>query len=203
MVNNGLEIEKFIGVYGMFTSNVAAINLGRIVVELTDVDQAHEDDGIFDQIISSLTPTTALQTSGWETYRNEEFKFQVQYPKDWTLDAHRVEGGGWYVGVNTPKLITTPADFWIFIFPAESLDNWYAFTFRTRQAESPELMPKKENTTVGGLPAFRIVDPVSEGGCDSVYLAVFFDDNVYRIQDPSCSSNPVVSEIASSFKFIR
>jgi hypothetical protein len=49
---NGYHAVTFHDVSGMLWSDVAAIQKGTVVIEITDVAQLHRTDGIFDQIVN-------------------------------------------------------------------------------------------------------------------------------------------------------
>lgn len=51
---SGSEAMKCVGVSGMLRSNILAINKGRWVVEITDVAQMHENDGVLEQIVAGI-----------------------------------------------------------------------------------------------------------------------------------------------------
>lgn len=168
---------------------------------------------------TSTTQTSISQTAGWKTFRNETYRFELQYPIDWTL---KTEGGlvnettganeeTWYLTLDSPKNIAVAnahpnsegePDYWIEISPGKSLNDWFASTFGDRQKDSPELMPGKQDIVFGGLPALSIVDPITEGGCNSEYIVVYFNHDIYTIQDPACSNNDIVKTINLTFKFI-
>jgi len=46
-----------------------------------------------DQILSTFQFIEPIDTSTWQTYRNEEFGFEIQYPNDWVLNTDRGEYG--------------------------------------------------------------------------------------------------------------
>jgi hypothetical protein len=52
---NGLEAVKFIGVPGMLgPSTIVSVNKGGFVVEINDVNEEHQQNGVFDSMISSF-----------------------------------------------------------------------------------------------------------------------------------------------------
>jgi len=53
---NGLEAVRFADVPGHLPSTIVSVALDDQVLEFTDVNQSHQQDGIFDQTVASLLP---------------------------------------------------------------------------------------------------------------------------------------------------
>ena len=185
----------------------------RMTIEIKDYKFAYAPKEIVPtaelvRVIQPAQVTSTVQSADWKMYRNDDFKFQLRYPASWVVNEDPVDGGGWYFQLNPPqKSVTIGVDaypaYWVDVFPAESLEDWFSFTFKSRETDSPELMPKKNDIVLNGLPAFEIQDPITEGGCNSEYIAVYLDPNIYLIQNPNCSLNPdIIKVIHSSFEFI-
>jgi len=55
------------------------------------------ENEIFDQILSTfkfIDPTSQVDTSNWQTYRNEEFGFEFKYPHKWETEPVTFESPG-------------------------------------------------------------------------------------------------------------
>ena len=52
---------------------------------------AEEGDGLPEDETADL-PSEDLSKEGWETYRNEEYGWEVQYPRDWTAKNLIIDG---------------------------------------------------------------------------------------------------------------
>jgi len=53
-VVNGFPAVKFTGVFGMVPTDIVAVDKGMTVVEVSDVGQLHESDGILDLMVNSI-----------------------------------------------------------------------------------------------------------------------------------------------------
>lgn len=51
---NGWTGKKFSGVYGMTSSTIALLSHGDIIIAVTDINEIHQTDGVFDIILNTL-----------------------------------------------------------------------------------------------------------------------------------------------------
>lgn len=53
---NGLEAARFESVPGFVSSTIVVVNMGQQMVEIIDISERHQTDGIFDDIVASIVP---------------------------------------------------------------------------------------------------------------------------------------------------
>jgi hypothetical protein len=170
-------------------------------------------------VLDSFKFINKIDTSTWKTYRNDEYKFQLQYPSDWELEttAHAIyiiasaDGKSMSLVLNSPATVADLnahpnsdgySDFVIQVTAGKSLDDWFQTTYADTLKDYPDLMPSKTEAVVNGLPALKISDTRGDS-CASEYYAVYFNTRIYTIQNPDCDGGPTTKAIYSSFRFLQ
>ena len=54
LIVNGFEAVRFMGIAGMIPSDTVSVDKGNIIIEITDVGQLHQTDGLFDMFIGTI-----------------------------------------------------------------------------------------------------------------------------------------------------
>ncbi len=64
----------------------------------------------FRQILSTFKFTEPADTSDWQTYKNEQYGFEVKYPKDWTFSERNTGGSNIGVRFDSSKITQKGCD---------------------------------------------------------------------------------------------
>ena len=112
----------------------------------------------------SLAPE--IDTSGWKTYRNEEYRFEMKYPERWTVVS---ESNGLDVGFKSSPEAKL-AELWI-----ETVEKPKEFDLRAYLEKkfdySPYALSTLKPLDVNGHPAYYIEEPGLAGWDHSVYVS--------------------------------
>lgn len=77
---NGLDAIRFDDVGGMIPSTVVALKLSDRYVEITDYNSAHQTDGIFNSIVSSVVPAPVGLNVIWPQYTGRTLGISFSFP---------------------------------------------------------------------------------------------------------------------------
>ncbi|MDP3954561.1 MAG: hypothetical protein Q8Q06_04055 [bacterium] len=142
------------------------------------------------QILSTFRFIDSTDTSTWQTYRNEEFGFELKYPEGWEVVY---EGGiGVYLtptslkdGYETPTLGITPT-----AKENKSIQEIYS---------SIDFDKECETTSFGGKVAYDCTPVISFAG-ERVVLIDYNEDYILNITD--LFNDNISHQILSTFRFI-
>lgn len=156
-------------------------------------------------------PEESLEND-WLIYRNQEFGFELQHPKDWRNEEYGPFTGKTFKLHQT--LLTEPKD--PIVYPNRKvfwqINVWQLAVDKTQIINDvfAGLIFKKENQiTIGGRPAVELVyfgPSQILGGMHNYRLYIVGNENfVYSMTSDLCLDNkkPECDKILSSFKFLE
>jgi len=158
------------------------------------------------QITPSPTPTpTPNPTANWKTYKNEQYKFQFQYPQNLYLKQSPKFGDQIFLTENDIDINEVNEG----PFALVTIAIWDKNKFEKTGYPRQDKYLKSENVTIDGVDALKLSGIIPEGE----YLAGSFHQEVsFPIKDKiihfiffedSSNNIKLLDQILSTFKFLR
>ncbi|MFH1648470.1 MAG: PsbP-related protein [Patescibacteria group bacterium] len=161
------------------------------------------------------TIESEVNTSDWKVYKNEEYGFEVRYPKDWVLNYRdKAAARDAIITLTSPqtknaietalqnKIIEVPsAD--ISFYVIEEKGSLYTYFENRIKMSGYNFIPERKEFSFNGYDAFKII----EGGFGQYFVLYIKKNNkIYRIlfenRETEKDLNSFENQIISSFKFI-
>lgn len=194
-------------------------------MECKNLDRADMIEKPIEKIVSTLKfGESDSETADWKIYKNEEYGFELKYPKDWIVDEPGIKPSDRYVRfvdinkINKLKesyengvanIFVDGGNFFIYIgdnSEGVSLDSWAEREKKEREGEGYSV--SKKETFLNNKPLIELTlskkDPVSwrifyvENGSNvyALYLYPLFGDNFEEYKE-------ILEKMLSTFKFTK
>jgi len=136
--------------------------------------------------------TIPLDTSDWQTYRNDEFGFEVKYPDNWSIEEDYGRAASNFIFDGPIKEDRVRDSFFVQIL--------HGLLYSLDEIRVSEIRAGNDVviTNINEIPAL-IVDS-SKQGCHYKLLSERRSGDLFTV---SCSYTPIENQILSTFRFIE
>ncbi|MDP3954560.1 MAG: hypothetical protein Q8Q06_04050 [bacterium] len=200
---NNITWLKFLD-KGLFNLVEYGIEKNEKVILFATFDDSSEE--VLLQILSTFKFIDQTDTSGWQTYRNEEFGFEVRLPELWRIDNCGIPNGIYFnVKCNTDAPDNGSID-------VRNID-YYNEQLSLLRGATNLINLKEEDINIGDIQAKKFTWEVgkNEGpgpGPGSISQEIIFKHNsntfvIYFTETwPGQNLSPIFDQILSTFRFI-
>src|SRR3989338_2748692 len=175
--------------YPKFEVQLAPINAKEVIMP--------SEISLFDPILQTLKIIEPIDTSTWETYRNEEYGFEVKYPSDWEASDH---SSGLLILKKTEGRLS-------------GIQSFFAININKNYEINPKTSAVMEKISIGGRLGYKYFYQEGAGtsevvliqlGQDALQLSLdYFESKGSNFNDKKIAIQGVIDPILSTFKFIE
>lgn len=165
----------------------------------------------------SETTSPEIDISDWNTYRNDEYGFEVKYPRDWIV-VKRLKDYVGFSPVKSKEWYSEEGAISINILPNPkkyTLQKFYRFYSLDQNQQLRELDVRKivypryehsniiESTTVDEIPSVKFSDVLGEAPVN--IISVTYKDIIMEISAHYVSKKDIAlfNHVVSTFKFLK
>lgn len=157
------------------------------------------------RIIEPMVSQADEAMASWRTYRNEEYGFEIKYPKDWSRRITEQNNPNSYYESFVPNSqLNTDYPYPSYLIQFEkneevSFEKW----FDKRYQGHTNKPTKIEFLLNNSIPAWKISDPETIGGCSGELIMILRKSTIIQLPNADCEKNDIITGINSTFKFTK
>lgn len=168
---------------------------------ITD-QKASPSTQIINQVLDTFKLVPASQASTLQTYTNKQYKFSFNYPQDYKVKDIKPTSEGTLLRIGfAPKTMNEDVSGIIEISNLSYFEYMARFKLQYQQIKELEVVVQKP-IMVDGIEASELVYRNTVNKIQFSQIFIPFDNLVYSIPGSS-TDNTIVSQISSTFKFIK
>lgn len=144
----------------------------------------------------SASTAAPVDVSGWQTYSNSQYGFELEYPPQWQLSTDGLANDSPFIAFGNPLDGTSTYDLDVFVennsSSLSSGEYVHALVAAAKASDTLLQFDKSEVLTVGSYPAYELYNVFEfDQGAERIYVA--HGDEALRFDFPVAQENPNLS----------